>query len=119
MKKRLEQKARNEGLIREVNERIERVDRDASEAGWVPEGGRFEFLCECGRGEGACEATIEMTIEEYEHVREQDDRFAVHPGHADERLERVIERNDRFALVDKRPSAEPLVDDDPRGATSA
>jgi hypothetical protein len=55
-----------------------------------------------------------MTIEEYEQVRSQDDRFAVYPGHEDEALEWVVARNERFAVVDKRPVAEPFVEDDPR-----
>ena len=59
-----------------------------------------------------------MTIAEYEHVREQDDRFAVVPGHENPELERVVERNERFALVDKVPEAEHAVADDPRGAPS-
>jgi hypothetical protein len=61
---------------------------------------------------------IQMTIEEYEQVRSQDDRFAVYPGHEDEALEWVVARNERFAVVDKRPVAEPFVENDPRGAPS-
>ena len=59
-----------------------------------------------------------MTIQEYEKVRSQDDRFAIYPGHEQEALELVVARNERFVVVDKRPTAEPLVEDDPRGAPS-
>jgi hypothetical protein len=59
-----------------------------------------------------------MTIEEYEKVRAQDDRFAIYPGHEQEALEWVVARNERFVVVDKRSTAEPLVEDDPRGAPS-
>jgi hypothetical protein len=120
MDKRLERTARNEALIREVNERIEKVDKAAEEASLAPEEAYFEFLCECGGdGDGApCEEHVEMTIDEYEEVRAQDDRFAVYPGHEQAALETVIRRTERFFIVDKRPAAEAFVDDDPRGAPS-
>jgi hypothetical protein len=117
MKRRLERQARNEGLIRNVNEQIERVDKEADARGWVPDGGYFEFHCECGR-RGACDAKVRMTIDEYEVVRRQDDRFAVWPGHEDADLERVVETTDRFVIVDKLDQVEALVADDPRGARS-
>lgn len=121
MDSRLERQARNEALIREVNERIERLDRVAEEARPGDEPERFEFLCECGAGgneEIACEERIEMTVAEYEEIRAQDDRFALVPGHENEELEEVIRRTDRFVVVDKKPPAEPFVDDDRRGAPS-
>lgn len=118
MNRRLEQQARNEALIREVNERIEQVDRAAE----VDHGETFfEFLCECGvadAGDVGCEEHVEMTIREYEAVRSQDDRFALYPGHEQDALESVTARNERFVIVDKRPSAERFVEDDPRGAPS-
>jgi hypothetical protein len=117
MNRRLERQARNEGLVRNVNEQIERVDKKADARGWVPDDGCFEFHCECGRRE-ACDAKLRMTIDEYELVRAQDDRFAVSPGHEDAEIERVVERNDRFAVVDKLDQVEALVADDPRGARS-
>jgi len=118
LRRRLEQKARNEALVREVNERIEEVDKDADERGWAPQGGRFDFLCECGGDAGECGAQIQMTIAEYEQVRSQSDRFAVHPGHEDANLEHVVERHERYVLVDKQGPAERLVEDDGRGAPS-
>ena len=121
MDKRLERTARNEALIREVNERIEKVDKAAEEASLAPEEAFFEFLCECGAedaGDLGCEEHVQLTIREYEKVRSQDDRFAVYPGHEQEELEWVAARNERFVVVDKRPVAEPFVEDDPRGAPS-
>jgi hypothetical protein len=121
MNERLERKARNEALIREVNERIEQVDKAAEEANVAPEETLFEFLCECGGGDASdvgCEEQVRMTIQEYERVRSQDDRFAVYPGHEQKALEWVVARNKRFVVVDKRPIGEPFVEDDPRGAPS-
>jgi hypothetical protein len=121
MEGRLGRKARNEALIREVNERIEQVDKAAEEANVGSEESFFEFFCECGddnAGGIGCEERIHMTIREYEKVRSQDDRFAVYPGHELEELEWVAARNERFVVVEKRPMAEPFVEDDPRGAPS-
>jgi len=119
MNQRLERRARNEALIREVNERIVKVDKAAQEANVGPGETFFEFLCECGGGDAGdigCEELVEMTIQEYEKVRSQDDRFAVYPGHEHQVLEWVAARNERFVVVDKRPMAEALVEDDPRDA---
>ena len=120
MDERLARQARNEALIRQVNERIEQLDKAAEEASLAPDAAFFEFLCECGGDDGdfSCVEHIQMTIEEYEQVRSQDDRFAVYPGHEDEGLERVVARNERFVVVDKGPVAEPFVEDDPRAAPS-
>jgi hypothetical protein len=121
MNQRQEQQARNEALVRQVNEQIERVDQAAEEEGRADQETTFEFLCECGRGMGddvACDARVELTLREYEEIRGQDDRFAVVPGHENHALEDVVRRTDRFVVVDKKPAAQPLVDDDPRGAPS-
>ena len=106
--------------MREVNERIEQVDKADDATSVAPEETFFEFLCECGGDDGdiACVEHVQMTIEEYENVRSQNDRFAVYPGHEQEELEWVVAHNDRFVVVDKRPAAEPLVKNDPRGAPS-
>ena len=118
MERRHERRARNEALLREVNERIEQVDKEAEARSWAPGEAHFEFVCECGAAGGACASVVEMTLAEYEAVRTQDDRFVLFPGHETPDLERVIQRNDRFVVVDKVASAEPFVADDPRGAPS-
>jgi hypothetical protein len=117
---RQKRQARNEALVRQVNEKIERLDQAAS---FADDDMTFEFHCECGRaddaGEIGCEERVVMTLREYEEVRAQDDRFAVVPGHEDAALENVVRRLDRFLVVDKKPAAEPLVRDDPGGAASS
>ena len=117
----LEQQSRNEALIREVNERIAEVDKATEESNFAPDETLFEFLCECGadRETGACVEHVSMTLNEYEQVRQQDDRFVVHPGHESDWLEWVAAQNERFVIVDKRAEAEPFVADDPRGAPSS
>jgi hypothetical protein len=77
---RLARQARNEALVREVNERIEALDREAAGSGAVGGVRTFGFHCECGRN-GGCAEMVWMTLEEYEVVRQQDDRFALAVGH--------------------------------------
>ena len=117
MEERLERQARNEALVREVNERINTLDRHAAGSGAVAGVETFRFHCECGRG-GGCPELIWMTLDEYEVVRGQDDRFALVPGHETEGLEHVVDGNDRFVIVDKVDEAEPFVTRDPRSGSS-
>jgi hypothetical protein len=114
---RLKRQARNEGLAREVNEQISRLDRGAAGSGAVDQGSTFGFHCECGRHSG-CPEMLWLTLAEYEVVRRQDDRFVLTPGHETDSLERVVSGNDRFVIVDKVDAAEPFVADDPRGRDS-
>jgi hypothetical protein len=93
--------AKNEALLREVNDRIEEVGEQLTV---VPDGGQLDFRCECGRPD--CEVLISLTISEYEHLRSDNDRFAVTPGHENDRIERVVERSERYLIVDKLPDVE-------------
>jgi hypothetical protein len=111
---RFARQAQNEALFREVNERIAHLGQ--SSQAWSP--GGMEFYCECGE-DGGCGERIRMSLEAYERVRAQDDRFAVKPGHETPELERAVERTDDYVIVDKIPAAEPFVEDDPRGAPSS
>lgn len=117
MDERLERQARNEALVREVNERKHALDLEAASSGAVDGVASFGFHCECGRP-SACAEMVWMTLAEYEVVRSQDDRFALVPGHETDVLEHVVDRNERFVIVDKVDEAEPFVADDPRGRSS-
>jgi len=104
---RYELQARNEALLRTVNDRIEALDQEAG--AWTNPEQRFWFQCECGNTD-TCNERIELTLAEYKRVRSQRDRFAVFPGHQTDELERVVESSDRFLIVDKRDAVEPLVE---------
>ena len=84
--------ATTEAIFRNVNERIaESAQRfDADDA---------EFVCECS--DRACTHRVEATLEDYERVRRKPTAFLLVPGHEDERVERVVERRHRFAVVEK------------------
>ena len=107
MEERFERQARNEDLMRTVNERIAALDERATE--WADAEERFEFQCECGR-EGGCDGRVLMTLAEYDRVRSERDRFAVVPGHETAAIEHVVEKDERFLIVDKRDEVEHLVE---------
>jgi hypothetical protein len=96
---------KNEALFREVNERIREI---------TTYDGGVEFLCECGDPE--CTQPIVMSLAEYESVRSRATRFVIVPGHEVADVERVVERTDRFAVVEKLPGrpASLAAETDPR-----
>jgi hypothetical protein len=99
-----ERSAKNEALLRVVNDRIEELGQRLQV---LPDGELLDFRCECGRA--GCEELIPMAVGRYEHVRADNDRFAVVPGHEDAEIERVVERADGYVIVDKLPGVERFV----------
>ena len=98
--------AGRETLFREVNENI------ASRTG-LTETDRKLFICECSNT--ACAESLELSAEEYEAVRAHPTRFVVKPGHQLAKIERVVEGNGRFLVVEKIGRAADIAQsDDPR-----
>jgi hypothetical protein len=97
--------AMNEATFRTVNE--------AMEAGQDPTG-LLNFVCECGRL--YCTKLIQLTRAEYEGVRQNPRRFAIVDGHEILEAEEIIERHDRYLVVEKSsgPEAEIVEHTDPR-----
>ena len=75
--------------LAEVNERI----------GYLAEGSTSEFVCECGTPE--CISTIELTVVEYERVRSNPTWFVITPDHDVAQTERLVSRDDGYAVVEK------------------
>ena|SRR6266540_209979 len=97
-----EQRARNEALFRSLNERLKEIDdRLDTAAVGAPAGDREEFFCECGALD--CMARFSMTREQYESVRAHHERFVLIPDHVDEGIERVVDRQSAFVVVEKLP----------------
>jgi hypothetical protein len=57
-----------------------------------------EYACECGRK--TCVMPISLMPDEFAEIRARPGRFVVHPGHASEALERVVEQSERFHVVE-------------------
>jgi len=83
-------RARNQRLLREVNDRI------AELAEWN-EAGVSLFVCECS-DLGCADAALEIDAAEYARIRADESHFVVLPGH-ERPAQRVVERNDRFVVV--------------------
>jgi hypothetical protein len=92
--------AKNESLIREVNERIEDVSASAVFT---------EFVCECP--DLRCTEKLQLTIEEYERVRAVSNNFVVALGHEVPEVERVIETTDRYLVVAKLAPGDAVAED--------
>jgi hypothetical protein len=84
--------ARTEAFFRSVNEGI-------AEASQQFEVEQAEFLCECG--DPSCTHRLEVSLDEYERVREHPTRFLVRHGHEEREVEEVVQRRRRYAIVDK------------------
>jgi hypothetical protein len=80
----------NEILFRKLNERVA-----SAEAG-RPE---LELFCECSDRE--CLKVLTIAGSEYEWLRQNPRRFAVLPGHEAPSVEDVVERHERFVIVEK------------------
>jgi hypothetical protein len=105
MSSREERLAANEDLFRHVNERIAELTDT-----W---GGELDLVCECGDPE--CTQRIVLTIHEYETIRQDPHRFAVLPGHEIPDVEDVVDRNERYLVVEKHVAThEQMEESDPR-----
>jgi hypothetical protein len=98
---------RRQSLFREVNERIDEL---AQSFGLQDE---LAIICECASGR--CSERIAISQAEYEHVRRAPNHFAVLPGHEIPAVERVVEQNARYSVVEKLgESAAAAIKLDPR-----
>ena len=99
--------AMNEATFRKVNEGMEAGQDDS---------GLLSFVCECGRLN--CTRLLQLTRDEYETIRENPRRFAIVDGHEILEAEEIVERHDRYLVVEKSddPEAEIVEHTDPRRA---
>jgi hypothetical protein len=98
--------AKNEATSREVNEAIKAHSPGERRSPAV-------FLCECSRAE--CDHFIEITPRDYERMRSDPRRFAVHPGHEQPEIETVVDTLEGYLIVEKEDAAGHLAEaKDPR-----
>ena len=97
--------AMNEATFRKVNEGME-VGGDPT--------GLMTFVCECGRL--GCTKLVRMARDEYEAIRAHARRFAILEGHEILEAEDVVERHERYIVVEKHagPEADIVEQTDPR-----
>jgi hypothetical protein len=90
-------RAENEAVFREANERQAEAVRPLVRDGLVP------FICECH--DERCFEVLQLTLDEYAAVRERPAYFVVVPDHGHP-AERLVERRDRFDVVEKTDEAD-------------
>ena len=97
--------AMNEATFRKVNEGME-AGQESS--------GLLNFVCECGRLH--CTKLIGLERAEYEAIRQNPRRFAIVDGHEILEAEEIVERHDRYLVVEKKgdPVDEIVEHTDPR-----
>ena len=99
-----ERASRNEEIFRDVNERIEAGAEQHGVAGVV------RYHCECGTA--TCFETVELRPSEYEQVASERYRFVICPGHENDLIEQVVERHERYLVVEKVGEAREQIDRD-------
>jgi hypothetical protein len=92
--------AENQSLFRTVNERIAELNRTFDML--TPYG---SWACECAQL--SCIQRVDMTLAEYTAMRADPIRFAVAPAdeHVIPDVEQVVERTDRYWIVEKTGAA--------------
>ena len=85
----------NEAMFREVNERLEELNRTFADFT-----DRLQVVCECA--DMACAEMIDVPAADYERIRSDPTLFIVVPGHAITDVEDVVEVLPNFEVVRKR-----------------
>ena len=98
--------ARNQDAFRTLNEQIEASN--ASQAWFDP--GMPDWFCECANTD--CAVPVSLTVAEYEAVRADSTHFLVAPSaeHVVPEVERVVERHERYWVVEKAGLAADLTE---------
>jgi len=101
-----ERAARNEDLFRKLNEAIEPMN---SAQAWF-EPSIPDWVCECA--DESCTEAVNLTAAEYEAVRADPTHFLVAPSlkHVVGSVERVVERHERYWVVEKAGAAGELTE---------
>jgi hypothetical protein len=93
--------AKNQSLLREVNERIEELA--AGESSTMFEELRLartiDLACECM--DETCTERVTLTVAEYEAIRADSNSFFVLSGHEVAEVEEVVREEDRYLVVSK------------------
>jgi hypothetical protein len=104
-------KASNEAIFREVNERMEALQRAFADVENEP----LHIVCECDRL--TCAERLTVPIDTYERTRADSACFFVAVGHDDPSVEDVIGTGSDYVVVRKRPGEPQAIaaETDPRG----
>jgi hypothetical protein len=94
--------AKNQSLLREVNERIEALVAGESSSVFLEDlrlARPLDLACECM--DETCTQRVTLTVAEYEAIRADSNSFFVIPGHEVPEVEEVVREEDRYLVVAK------------------
>src|SRR3954470_6990070 len=93
--------AKNQSLLREVNERIEHLaaGQPSSVFEEMRLGKEIDLACECM--DETCTERVTMTVGEYEEVRSDSNMFFVRPGHDVREVEVILREESNYVVVRK------------------
>jgi hypothetical protein len=94
MEERARRVGENEALFRTVNDEVHSLN-----AHFAVISDPMSAVCECGHAD--CILKIEVRAAEYEAVRRDPRHFLIVPGHELPDVETVVERHDRYSVVEK------------------
>jgi hypothetical protein len=94
--RRRRREARNAEILGDVEERAREVN-DYFGVELAELAHQLHFVCECGRTD--CSEVVRLSADNYVRVRTWDSRLFVVPGHEDLDEEKVVERHDRWLVV--------------------
>jgi hypothetical protein len=98
--------AKNQSLLREVNERIEQLaEGKPSIFEDLQRSRTIDIACECM--DETCTASVTMTIVEYERIRADSNQFFVLPGHNVPAVEEIVDEDHRYVVVSKLGAGAP------------
>jgi len=103
---RAQRAAENQSLFREINERVKELNTGFGDV--LPMG---EWICECSND--TCVERVQLLMTEYEVVRGDGSRFLVAPNdeHVWHDVETLVERNERYWVVEKEGFTAVLTED--------
>jgi hypothetical protein len=106
--------AKNQSLLREVNERIEQLAEGKTSMFETLQRSRtIDLACECM--DETCTKRVTMTLAEYERIRADSNRFFVLPGHDVAEVEEIVDEQADYVVVAKLGAGAPVaVKLDPR-----
>jgi hypothetical protein len=90
-------KAANEAVFRDVNERIESLQRGFAAVERQP----LHIVCECDRLDCADQLSVDLDV--YEKTRSDSSLFLVRRGHEDGSVEDIVDTGSDYIIVRKLP----------------
>lgn len=85
----------NEVIFKDVNQTIQEFIEETE----GPSNKKYAFYCECSRPN--CHERVDLTTTQYEELHRNSKSFVLKPGHEFPEVEKVIEKDKDYQIVEK------------------